>query len=427
MRSAARSVLVGIGWASARPGIPGAGTRPATRSAAGGVLAAIGLALGLCAPAAADGPGVGTPTVVTLGDSAISGEAGRWAGNTNGDPARVDALGSTAYWDTPTGEAIAGCHRSKAAQAFIGGGVIGINLACSGAQTATHGTADGEDFKPGIDFYSDSQGRVGQALALQRLAPTRNVKVVVVMIGANNYGFADIVTRCVTNWATSPSWWKNYCSDDSDMTSRFTSTRIATETANVRNALLRVRDAMANAGYSSSQYTILAQTYWSPIPRGSGIRYPESGWTRQSVGGCGVWNRDADWANDTVVNALNSTTRNAATTSGLANVKVLDLQTALNGRRLCENTVGLLEEKGLASWTSAGAVDKTEWVAQIRTATTIYGPYQLQEASHASYWGQLAMRNCLRQAYNGGAVRGGVCARSANGLTGKGEPQMALQ
>jgi hypothetical protein len=35
------------------------------------------------APAAADGPGVGTPTVVTLGDSAISGEAGRWAGNTN--------------------------------------------------------------------------------------------------------------------------------------------------------------------------------------------------------------------------------------------------------------------------------------------------------------------------------------------------------
>ena len=27
----------------------------------------------------ADGPGAGTPTVVTLGDSAISGEAGRWA------------------------------------------------------------------------------------------------------------------------------------------------------------------------------------------------------------------------------------------------------------------------------------------------------------------------------------------------------------
>lgn len=390
------------------------------------VLVATMFALGLCAPAAADGPGAGTPTVVTLGDSAISGEAGRWAGNTDGDSARVDALGPTAYWDTPTGESIAGCHRSKAAQAFIGGGVLGYNLACSGARTSTTGTADGQTFKPGIDFYSDAQGRVGQARALQALAPTHNVKAVVVMIGANNYGFADIVTRCLTNWLTSPSWWKNYCSDDSDMTSRFTATRIASETANVRNALLRVRDAMTNAGYNSTQYTILAQTYWSPVPRGAGFRYAESGWTRQSVGGCGVWNRDADWANDVVVNALNKTTRDAAATSGLANVKVLDMQTALNGRRLCENTVGLLEEKGVASWTSAGAVDKTEWVAQIRTTSTISGPYQLQEASHASYWGQLAMRNCLRQAYNGGAVRGGACVRSANGLTSRGEPQMAL-
>ena len=389
-------------------------------------FATIALALAGAAPAAADGPGVGTPAVVTLGDSAISGEAGRWAGNTNTESWRVDALGATAYWDTATGESIPGCHRSKAAQAFIGGGVLGYNLACSGARTTTTGTGTDENFKPGIDFYSDAQGRVGQARALQSLAATRNVKAVVVMIGANNYGFADIVTRCVTNWATSPTWWKNYCSDDSDMTSRFTSTRIAAETTNVRNALLRVRDAMSNAGYSPSQYTILAQTYWSPVPRGAQIRYSESGWSRQSVGGCGVWNRDADWANDVVVNAMNSTTRNAAATSGLSNVKVLDLQTSLNGRRLCENTVGLLEEKGVASWTSAGAVDKTEWVAQIRTTSTISGPYQLQEASHASYWGQLAMRNCLRQAYNAGAVRGGNCVRSAKGLTSRGEPQMRL-
>ena len=38
---------------------------------------ATAFALGVAAPAAADGPGVGTPAVVTLGDSAISGEAGR--------------------------------------------------------------------------------------------------------------------------------------------------------------------------------------------------------------------------------------------------------------------------------------------------------------------------------------------------------------
>jgi hypothetical protein len=384
-------------------------------------------ALGLAAPAAADGPGVGTPAVVTLGDSAISGEAGRWAGNTNGDPARTDALGPTAYWDTASGESIPACHRSKAAQAFIGGGVLGFNLACSGATTSTHGTGPGEAFKPGIDFYSDAQGRRGQALALRSLAATRNIRAVVVMIGANNYGFADIVTRCVTNWITSPSFFKNLCSDDSDMTARFTAARIAAETTNVRNALLNVRTAMANAGYSPSQYTILAQTYWSPLPRGAQIRYPETGWTRQTVGGCGVWNRDADWANDTVVNALNATVRNAAAATALPNIAVLDMQTALDGRRLCENTVGLLEEQGVASWTSAGAVDKTEWVQQIRTASTVFGPYQLQEDAHASHWGQLAMRNCLRQAFNGGAVRGGACVRTANGLNARREPRMTLR
>ena len=385
------------------------------------------IALGLAPPALADGPGVGTPTVVTLGDSAISGEAGRWAGNTNNSSSKVDALGSTAYWDTSTGESIPGCHRSKAAQAHIGGGVASANLACSGARTSTTGTGSGETFKPGIDFYSDASGRKGQALALQDYAKTHNVRAVDVMIGANNYGFAAIVERCVTNWITSPSWWKNYCSDDSDMTSRFTATRQAQETANVRDALLRVRDAMTNAGYSASQYTIVAQTYWSPLPRGSGIRYAESGWTRQSIGGCGVWNRDADWANSTVVTAMNGSVRNGAANAAIPNLVVLDLQDSLAGRRLCETGVGVLEEVGISTWQSPGAVDRTEWVAQIRTTSTITGPYQLQEDGHASYWGQLAMRNCLRLAYNDGAVRGGKCVRVANGLNSHGEPQMGLQ
>jgi len=247
------------------------------------------------------------------------------------------------------------------------------------------------------------------------------------MIGANNYGFAAIVERCVTNWVTSPSWFKNYCSDDSDMTSRFTAARQTTETNNVRDAFARVAQAMGNAGYNPTQYKIIAQTYWSPIPRSDGFRYPESGWTRQSIGGCGTWNRDANWANDTVVTAMNNSVKHGAAAAGLANVVTLDLVDSLAGRRLCESSVGLLEETGTATWQSPNAVDRTEWVAQIRTVTTIVGPYQLQESGHASYWGQLAMRSCLRQAYNSGAVRGGKCVRTGKGLTGQGEPVMTLQ
>ncbi len=388
-----------------------------------GVLAPIGPG---AAPAGA--LPAGSPWVVSLGDSAISGEAGRWAGNTNNGSSLVDALGSTAYNDNAgsTAEQIPGCHRSKAAEVHIGGGVNSLNLACSGARTATQTPTSGSDFKPGIDFYSDSSGRVGQARALQTFATSNRVKAVVLLIGANNYHFADLVQTCVTDWYLSPSWWPDYCRDDSDIAANFTAANISAQTAAIKTAILNVNTAMTNAGYTSADWTLVLQTYSSPIPKGSGFRYSQSGYTRQTVGGCGMWNSDADWANNTVVATLNSSVRNAGTASGLTNLKVLDMTNALVGHRLCENTVGLLEEKGIARWTSAGAVDKTEWVSQVRTSSVIGTAYQLQEDLHPSYWGQMALRNCFRQAYNGGTPRGGTCTNTGTGLTAAGEPKMTL-
>ena len=94
----------------------------------------------LAAPQArADGPGQGAPYAATLGDSYISGEAGRWAGSSNSSSTAADALGRTAYYDnaTHTAEQINRCHRSASAEAYIGGGVNGVNFACSGATTST--------------------------------------------------------------------------------------------------------------------------------------------------------------------------------------------------------------------------------------------------------------------------------------------------
>lgn len=376
-------------------------------------------------PAVADGPGAGTPSIVSVGDSAISGEAGRWAGNTNDSPSKVDALGSSAYWDAAGGEAIPGCHRSKAAEIHIGGGVNSANLACSGARTYTQPYSSGSDFKPGLDFYDDGAGHVGQAKALQQYAATHNVKLVVALIDANNYGFADIVQTCVLDWLTSPTWWKNYCNDDSSVSSRFTAANQATVTSQVAGAFQNLRTAMRNAGYSDGAWTLDVQTYMSPIPPASAFRYGESGYTRQSVGGCGVWNRDANWANDTAVVAMNTSARNGAAQSGLTNIKILDTSSLLVGRRLCENTVGLLEEQGVPSWTAPGAADKSEWVSQIRTTTTLFGPYLLQEDLHPNYWGQKALRNCVRQAYNNGTPRGGTCTHGT-GTNANGEPNTTL-
>ncbi|MEY3360304.1 MAG: hypothetical protein RL531_23, partial [Actinomycetota bacterium] len=118
------------------------------------VTTAIGTGVVVATPASADGPGVGAPTIVSVGDSFISGEGGRWAGNTNTSSSNVDALGATAYYDnlSNTAETMPGCHRSKAAEVHIGGGVVSANLACSGARTYTQ---TGSSFKPGIDFYDN--------------------------------------------------------------------------------------------------------------------------------------------------------------------------------------------------------------------------------------------------------------------------------
>lgn len=394
------------------------------------LLASAGLAVAMvggpgAAPALADGPGTGTPYVVSVGDSYISGEAGRWAGNTNDGEARHDAGGSESYWDnsTRTAEAIPRCHRSQSAEVFIGIGAA--NLACSGARTSTFTDGSG-NFKPGLDFYSGTAG-VGQARALQNFAGTHNVKAVVVSIGGNNFGFAGIIQSCVADFLGSPTWKKDYCYDDSSVTANFTTTNVSAQTANIKNGLLNIRTAMRNAGYADGSWSLIAQTYESPLPNGSAIRYSESGYSRQSTGGCGFWNDDANWANATALPTINNSVRNAVSQAGIAGSKVLDLSSAFNGRRLCENTVGLLEEKGFTSWNQKGAVDQTEWVNQIRTVSTCCGSnYYIQESFHPNYFGQLALRNCLRQAWNNGAVKGGACTRGANGTNAYGEPNMIV-
>jgi hypothetical protein len=390
------------------------------------LLATTALALGLSGilqtPALADGPGVGSPWIVSVGDSYISGEAGRWAGNSNNGESYTDALGPTAYFDNAghTAETINRCHRSQAAEVYTGV-VNGLNLACSGAKTSTYTDSNGY-FKPGLDFASG-----GQAALLQSFAAAHNVKAVAVSIGGNNFNFGGIVQSCVSDFLASPTWAKDYCNDDSSVTANFTSANITAQTTAIKTGLLNLRTAMRNAGYADGSWSLIVQNYVSPLPNGSGIRYQESGYSRQSTGGCGFWNNDANWANSSALPTINNAVTNAANQAGVAGTKLLNLASAFNGRRLCESTVGLIEEKGLAGWWSAGAVDQTEWINQIRTVSTCCGSnYYIQESLHPNYWGQGALANCLTLAWNNGAVRGGTCTRGANGLNSLGEPNMLL-
>ena len=69
-----------------------------------GAAVSTGALVALAVPATAAVP-AGSAWAVSLGDSYISGEAGRWAGNSD-DSSQTDALGPTAYYDAGTGELV---------------------------------------------------------------------------------------------------------------------------------------------------------------------------------------------------------------------------------------------------------------------------------------------------------------------------------
>lgn len=369
----------------------------------------------------------GDPWVVSLGDSYISGEGGRWAGNTDESSDRVDALGPTAYFDNPTdtGELIPGCHRSKSAEVHIGGAYQSKNLACSGAQTETFTESNG-NFKPGLDFY-DVDGDQGQALMLQEFATTNRVTHIAVSIGGNNFGFAPTVETCVEDFALSTPLDDFYCSQDATVTDRFSPQSAAARKAEIVTGLQNVRQAMRNAGYTDGSYSVSVQNYVTPIPYGTDFRYPESGYSRITDGGCGFWDVDANWSLNEAMRVVNTTSFEAALASGLENLVLVDVSGLTSDRLLCQDGVELLPDGVVSDWQFPGAVDVSEWINQVRTASTITGPYQLQESLHPNYWAQLALRNCLRQVVGDGTPTGGSCVRSGGGLDADGEPPVALQ
>jgi len=398
----------------------------------GSLLAALAITFALAgvANASASSP-EGSPWIVSLGDSFISGESGRWAGNSNVSFRLTDALGPGAYFDNSDGtaEQIKGCHRSQSAAVHIGSRwAQSRNFACSGAITTTIARDEAGNFKPGIDFYEGSEG-VGQLVSLRDFARTHNVEVIAVSIGGNDFNFAPIIKACLSRFLFSSSLAKKYCRNDPAVTSNFNDENIAARTEAIRQAYQRIGEAMQQAGYEERDYNIIAQDYPGVVPPSSLIRYREATFKRQSVGGCGLYNKDIDWALDTALPAISNAVDRATSTSGLGNIRRLELNDAFRGHRLCERGAKLVE-KDPGRWNMDGAVDTAEWISQIRTLSTIGTPYYLEEGFHPNYWGQLALRSCMRWVFralmNDDPRTRARCVANGNGLNGRGEPRMQL-
>ncbi|MFF8506516.1 GDSL-type esterase/lipase family protein [Streptomyces sp. NPDC015492] len=351
---------------------------PSTPHRALRALLALCTATGLAsvaAPTASASPGAGPTAVVAMGDSYISGEAGRWQGNslTNSGNRNGTDRAWTGSGDDPSrvyGAAVGGCHRSDTAEVKSAGPLASslINLACSGATTDNvfRASQGGQPYK----------GEAPQADQLAAVAASHDVKLIALSIGGNDLGFADIIATCATDHIV----WYSYCHDDQQAA---VDARIDGVMADVGRSVDEIRAVMTGAGYASSDYRIVLQSYPSPIPRAAENRYGESGWTRTNTGGCPFWNADADWARDSLVPQLANRLKGVAAAKG---VQFMDLRDALQGREVCAKASRQVTSTAPASGTTS------EWARWIDSQST---QGLVQESMHPNAYGQQALGRCL--------------------------------
>jgi hypothetical protein len=318
---------------------------------------------------------------VSLGDSYISGEGGRWEGNsinTSGSRDGTDRAFNGVTYDTtlaydPPSDTN-GCHRSTVAEIKSADLPVDerVNLACSGAATNNVFRA-----------ASGGEGQNGESAQADQLAPVardKDVELVVLSIGGNDLGFASIVTACVETYEAliTPR-----CEDSEGpgLAARFPQMR-----ADVGKAIDEVRAVMAGAGYLRSQYRIVLQSYPSAIARAAELRVPElDRVTRSTVDGCPVYDSDADWARDTVVNQISDSLATVAADRG---VQFMDLRDLFQGRELCSETTRL------ATPTQPPSGTTSEW-ARFLNVPMVVAQGTLEETFHPNAYGQRAVGRCL--------------------------------
>lgn len=336
---------------------------------------------------ASAGPGSSQTAIVSLGDSFISGEGGRWNGNSTNPFYNRNGTDRAAYncqWWTYSCDYDAhrvygtsydnGCHRSDVAHIKSANIAVNqkINLACSGAKTNNiwRASQGGQVFK----------GEAPQADQLASVAASYNVKLVVLTITANDLGFADHVIDCTIAWfAGSGPCWQG---EQAEMNAAMPAAQ-----AGLRKAIDEIRAVMTGAGYSASQWKFVIAGYSSPIPIGSDIRYqPEDNADRWNYGGCPFYDADANWAKNTATPFIADGMKAVAAEKG---VQFLEVRDALNRHEVCNRNSSLVGSSGPNSASH-------EWVRWVNTGCC---QGDAQESLHPNAYGERALGKCVELFY----------------------------
>lgn len=338
------------------------------------------------------------PVVISMGDSFISGEGGRWAGNAFTDDAGAWGTDSSTavYKNIPRADGSTvdtsydpggnKCDRSSMAE--ITGVQIPhspdperINLACSGATT--------DNITSTVPGWKEPTSQADQLAAIAA-DKSRRIKMIVVSIGGNDIHFSDIIAACAASWGAING---DLCSKEGGNTSNTFRQDIARVQVKIETALAAIRKAMtAGNNYTPDSYQLVLQSYPNVLPPSSQMRYWESvSYKRWTSGRCPFRDKDIDWARETVITSLRGALKRAAADQ---QATFLDLGKLFLGHELC-NTDAAQATKDNA--TNPIKPRDAEWVRWIpfkpEDAKANWG--DMQEAIHPNAFGQRAQQTCL--------------------------------
>lgn len=393
--------------------------------------------------------------VVSLGDSFISGEAGRWKGNGTGWNPKEKAtdrygsdraynkLGSTFEpWHIPKwiyGPSYTsdGCHRSDVAEinssvlekipsqqnkpdsgdslgspAAKIGVEVPVNIACSGAE-AKHifeipfnkdGTSAGK--KPEADLT--------QADELAAKAKQYDIKMIVLSIGGNDIKFSDVIKSCIKEWAK-PGPWTSSCNPKQDENVK---KRLPEAIKNIETAVDTIQRTMREAD-PAAQYRLVLQSYPNVLPTTN--RYENTYKQRFSDGGCPFHDEDIAWSRE-LVNNLDAVIEGIAERKG---TDFLSLKDSFSGHEVCSKDARQTGDKD-SSKDSNGrpSVENNEWVRYIATG---YFEGDQPEAMHPNALGQQVLGACLALHYNQSADKEGPAKTACTATPGKGYDGISLK
>jgi lysophospholipase L1-like esterase len=328
-----------------------------------GALVATGLAVAVPSASAKEAVDTRPTAIVSLGDSAISGEgAGNYEAGTNGE---------NGDW----------CHRS--ANALVHRTTVAertINLACSGADSSNVSLADTTHYTEG-----------SQARRLVDVARQFRVTTVIVQIGANDDPqFANTMLDCIAEWFN-PFGAGCRSRLQTEWPQRLTAMK-----PKVEAAVNDVRSAMSQAGYSNGSYNFVLTSYASPLTEKMDeyLHGPQ---------GCPFKLADAKYGRTVAVPQFSDALRDVANRTG---TKFLDFSRATENREACSGYGNSSTE-----WQNRITVDPWAWV---HGGLDAIGIHMAQQSFHPNARGHEQLGRCVTE-FVGSGRAAAACVAGADG------------